>query len=139
MKIHKGSGSYHFTVDVRIWLQFTPLINIRYICMHRPYNHTWPHMVSLLFDADMHIDLLYFDAPFFYSYSCFWMGFKLPVEPWLSKHQFNSPNTELTSGYFVRVFEHFWFYISIIQTPIVWIITCISYSSCDYTCSWLTW
>ena len=70
MKIHKeGSGSYHFS-----WYMTTVYpINIRYISMHSPYNHTWPHMVSLLFVADMHINLLYLDAPFFYSYSCFWM------------------------------------------------------------------
>jgi len=52
---------------------------IRYISMHRPYNHTWPHMVSLLFVANMHINLLYLDAPFFYSYSCFWMGYRLHI------------------------------------------------------------
>ena len=40
----------------------------RYISMHRSYNHTWLHMVSLLFVADIHVNLLYLDALFLYSY-----------------------------------------------------------------------
>ena len=68
MKIHKeGSGSYHFS-----WYMTTVYaFNIRYISMHRPYNHTWPHMVSLLFVADMHINLLYLDVPFFTAIAVF--------------------------------------------------------------------
>jgi len=48
--------------------------NIRYIRMHRYYNHTWPHMVSLLFVIDIHVNLLDLDAPFSTAISCFWMG-----------------------------------------------------------------
>ena len=36
--------------------------------MHTSYTYTWPHMISLLFVADMNFNLLYLDAPFFYSY-----------------------------------------------------------------------
>ena len=49
--------------------------NIRYISMHRPYNHTWPHMVSQIFFTDTHINLFYLKCPFSTAISCFWMGY----------------------------------------------------------------
>ena len=72
MKIHKeGSGSYHFTVNVRIWPQFTPLISDILVCLNLTITlaigSIWYHYFLL------QICISILDAPFFTAINCFWM------------------------------------------------------------------